>query len=498
MSQIKITNLTFCYDGSYDNVFENMFLTMDTDWKLGLIGRNGKGKTTFLKLLLGEYSYQGKIVSHLPFQYFPFEVEDKSQMTLDIINSIHHDYEYWRLCKELSLLNVDEGILYQTFDTLSYGEQTKVLLAALFIKDNQFLLIDEPTNHLDMAGRHLVSNYLNKKKGFILVSHDAHFVDACVDHILSINRETIDIQKGTFSSWQQNKDYQDQFELGKNERLKKNIKRLEHAAGRTTSWSNQIEASKIGSAVMDRGYIGHKAAKMMKRAKSIEARRDKDLEEKKSLLKDFEVVDDLLIKPLDYHHECLVELNDLSIAYDGQRICKPVDFKVNRGERVALKGQNGCGKSSLIKLLVGEGINYNGSMLLGSQMKISYVPQSTNHLKGNLKEYAKNCGVDESIFKAMLKKLDFSELQFEKNMENFSEGQKKKVLIARSVSENAHLYIWDEPLNFIDVISRKQIENLIMQTDMTLILVEHDQLFLERVANKTIEIKKEKIKKLDE
>jgi len=113
--------------------------------------------------------------------------------------------------RELNLLNVAEDVLYRPFNTLSHGEQTKVLLAARFLKENSFLLIDEPTNHLDMNARKLVSDYLKSKRGYILVSHDRAFLDNCIDHILSINKANIEIQKGNLTSWWENKARQDVY-----------------------------------------------------------------------------------------------------------------------------------------------------------------------------------------------------------------------------------------------------------------------------------------------
>jgi lincosamide and streptogramin A transport system ATP-binding/permease protein len=238
MSLINVTNLTFAYDGSYDNIFENVSFQIDTDWKLGFTGRNGRGKTTFLSLLLGKYEYSGKISANVRFEYFPFHVENTKHNTHDVINNIVPDYLQWELMRELSLLKVSEDVLYRPFDSLSNGEQTKVLLAALFLKENSFLLIDEPTNHLDMNARKLVSDYLNTKSGFILVSHDRSFLDNCVDHILSINKTNVEIQKGNFSDWWENKKRQDNFELAENEKLKKDIKRLSDSAERTSNWSH--------------------------------------------------------------------------------------------------------------------------------------------------------------------------------------------------------------------------------------------------------------------
>ena len=208
MSLIRVTNLTFEYEGSYDPIFENVSFQIDTDWKLGFTGRNGRGKTTFLRLLMGQYEYQGTISTSVAFDYFPFEVTDYGMDTLELVEEILPDYEYWKLSRELSLLELEEDVLYRPFGTLSNGEQTKVMLAVLFLRENHFLLIDEPTNHLDLHAREVVSAYLDKKKGFILVSHDRAFLDRCIDHILSINKTNIEIQQGNFSSWRQNMEYQ--------------------------------------------------------------------------------------------------------------------------------------------------------------------------------------------------------------------------------------------------------------------------------------------------
>ncbi|WP_028609130.1 Lsa family ABC-F type ribosomal protection protein [Paenibacillus harenae] len=492
MSLIKVTNLTFAYDGSYDHIFDNFSFQLDTDWKLGFTGRNGRGKTTFLNLLLGKYEYGGNISANVNFEYFPFHVENKEKLTYEVIDAIYPDYLHWQLMRELTLLKVSEDVLYRPFESLSNGEQTKVLLATLFLKENSFLLIDEPTNHLDVHARKLVSDYLNTKKGFILVSHDRSFLDNCVDHILSINKTNVEIQKGNFSDWRENKKRQDQFELAENEKLRKDIKQLSDAAKRTSNWSHEVEKTKNGTrnsgSKVDKGYVGHKAAKMMKRSKSIEQRQQSAIDERSTLLKNIESSESLKISQLAFHKNQLAELEHVSIYYGENTVCADISFTIEQGDRIALSGQNGSGKSSLIKLICGEDINYTGTFRKGSQLQISYVSQDTSHLQGNLTDYARDNGIDESLFKSILRKLDFSRIQFEKDMSAFSGGQKKKVLLAKSLCEKVHLHIWDEPLNFIDIISRMQIEELLLEHSPTILFVEHDSEFCKNVATKTIEL----------
>ena len=144
MSLINVKDLTFRYDGTFSNIFENVSFNIDTDWKLGLIGRNGKGKTTFLKLLQGKYEYEGTITKNVEVDYFPFEIKDKEKISIEIVNEIAPNVEDWEIIKELNLLDTDAEVLYRNFNTLSGGEQVKILLISLFLKGNNFLLIDEP------------------------------------------------------------------------------------------------------------------------------------------------------------------------------------------------------------------------------------------------------------------------------------------------------------------------------------------------------------------
>lgn len=492
MSLINVVNLTFAYEGSYDTIFENVSFQLDTDWKLGFTGRNGRGKTTFLQLLMGKYEYRGTIAAAVQFDYFPFAVTNRNDSVRQVIGAINPGAQDWEVEKELSLLAVCDDVLERDFSTLSHGEQTKVLLAALFLKDNHFLLIDEPTNHLDMEARQVVSAYLNKKRGYILVSHDRAFLDQCIDHILVINKTNIEVQKGNFSSWWYNRELHEQFEMAENEKLQKEIVKLTDAARRTANWSDKVEKTKKGTLNSgikpDKGYIGHKAAKMMKRSKALEVRRQKDIEEKEKLLKNVETAESLALKPAVYAKDILASASSLSVYYGEKEVCTDVSFTIRRGDRIVLSGRNGSGKSSLLKLLRGDAISYTGNLQVGSNLKISYVPQDTSHLRGGLREFAEANAIDESLFKTILRKLDFARVQFEKDIAAFSAGQKKKVVLAQSLCEQAHLYIWDEPLNYIDVLSRIQIEELILNYKPTMILVEHDWTFAEAVATKWIRL----------
>ena len=457
MSVIKIEDLTFSYPSGTENVFEHVSFQLDSDWKLGFIGRNGRGKTTLLKLLAGEYPYCGKIVSSVSFRYFPYPVKDKGKSTEEVLAEVSPDVEEWRRLRELSLLGVDENCLKRPFETLSNGEQTKVLLAALFGGEEQFLLIDEPTNHLDLRAREQVSSYLNKKKGFIVVSHDRSFLDGCIDHVLSLNRAGIEVCSGNCSSYLRNFAQQQERERRQNDKLQGEIRRLQESKSRTAGWADAVEKSKFGTLdsglKADRGYVGHKSAKMMKRAKSIEQRQERAIEQKSALLKNTEVESPLKLMPLSYRSERLVSFSDVVPYYGERAVCAPLSFSV------------------------------------GSGLIISYVPQGIAHLKGSLHAFAAEKGIDKSLLFAVLHKMGLRDEHLEAELSSLSDGQKKKVLLAGSLCERAHLYIWDEPLNFIDLLSRIQIEELIEEFQPTMLFVEHDKAFTGHIATRVVSIK---------
>ena len=365
MALIQITDLTFAYPGSFDPVFEHVSFQLDTDWRLGLTGRNGRGKTTLLRLLQGQYPHQGTITAPGGFEYFPYPIPDAALTPLELLECSFPDVPQWRLRRELAPLFVTDDALYRPFSTLSGGEQAKILLALLFAREGRYLLIDEPTNHLDETGRALVSRYLAKKSGFLLVSHDRAFLDGCVDHILSINRGGIEVQKGNFSSWYENRQRQDAFELAQNAQLKKEIGRLKQAARQSRAWADKVENTKIGphsakvtgeaDAMGGRAYIGEQSRRMQQRRKNLERRQNAAIEEKSALLKNIEQAAPLKLHQLPYHTDRLALLRDVSVCYGGAPVCRGVSFCVEQGDRIALRGANGTGKTSLLRALERKG-----------------------------------------------------------------------------------------------------------------------------------------------
>lgn len=504
MSIISVNNLTYYYDGCDEAVYENASFTLDTTWKTGLIGRNGRGKTTLLKLLTGELENGGAVNTKAEFLYFPFDVEDKNMSGSELIGIICPEVQEWEVIRELSYMGTDCEILYRPFSTLSGGEQTRLLLCLLFLRDNAFLLIDEPTNCLDLDAREAIGDYLKAKSGFILVSHDRDLLDKCTDHILSLGRSDPEIINGNYSVWKENFDRKEANELMRDKKLKSEIGHLKAAAERSKKWADTAESRKIGidptktEKSLDRRAVeGAKAKAMMKRMKAVESRRQTAIDEKSELLKNREYIDTLKIPSIKAKSATVLSVQNLVPYYcdycdndNGNALCEPVSFTLSDGERLCLSGKNGCGKSTILKIIAGEDISYSGSIAKAPGLKISVLPQDTNGLCGTLDEFSERLGVDSELVRAILAKLGFSRRELIGRTENLSAGQKKKVLIAGSLATPANLYIWDEPLNFVDIISRIQLERLLGANTPTMLLAEHDRYFCENTGTKRLYITK--------
>ncbi len=524
MAQIEVKNLTFYYNDYYHPVFEKLNLNLDTDWKMALIGRNGRGKTTLLKLLQGSLeASSGSITRIGSVSYFPYSYDTKYKKAIDVVKEciggirtmelLMEEYagdneRYFevleqyisldgfeiesRIYKELAQMKLSSELLERDFASLSGGEQTCMLIIALFLRKDPFVLLDEPTNHLDREKKEFLKGYLKKKKGYIIVSHDTLFLDEVTDHILAINKTDVSLEQGTYSTWWRNMELKEQFELRTRQRLIQEISQLERQSQLNRTWSDAGNTQKYAFAGNGRTN-GTRA--YMTQAKAAEQHIKENLEKKKLLLRNMEEEKQLSIYQDILEEECLLSAENISYCYEGKKtwLFKDISLRVYRGDKIWIRGLNGVGKTTLLKVLSGRLESTN--IIYADGLSIAYASQEPHWKSGDLKEcFRRELRNPDDFFElyAKFKQIcflfDLPEEFDQRPLETLSSGELKKIDIARVLSSNHQVLFLDEPLNFMDVYFKAQLQAAVSDKELTVIFVEHNEEFSKAVANKVLEL----------
>ena len=524
MPGIHFTHVGFHYDEPYNEVFTDLSLTIDTGWRTGLTGRNGRGKSTLLKLITGELepvtgqvqvpvptlrydpagSYRGSCLDVARALIAPFDAWEQEMNAL----LAHADgqaleryaelqerfataggYEVNSLIEqELERMQLDARSLHAPFTELSLGQQTRVSIACLFIRRrlsaaDAFALIDEPTNHLDLAGREQLASYLQAQPGFLLVSHDRTLLDACTDHTLALRKQDATVTLGNWSNWAAEEAKRTLHEQRRHDNLNQEIAHLENTARQRRSDAGKKEKEKYGGGVIDKGFVGHRAAKQMKRALVAERRIRQQVEEKSGLLGHVEKSRSLVIGTHSRSSRDPLVINNLNVSFGDQAIIREFSLNIATGERIAVTGPNGCGKSTLLKAILGS-LDHTG--IIQRNEAISAAAQTPAWHTGFLSDLVRENGFDETRFRQFLGILDVRGEIFEAPLETFSAGQLKKVELVRSILTDAGLLLWDEPMNYLDVDSRSLIETAILEGQPTMLVIEHDRRFIDTIATRVV------------
>ncbi|MGE5432971.1 MAG: ribosomal protection-like ABC-F family protein [Syntrophomonadaceae bacterium] len=524
MFQISLNNVSFHYDTPFQDIFRSLSVVIADDWKTALTGRNGRGKTTLFKLLTGMAKPSSGSVN-VPFEvkYFPYFPADAEEITHMVIKESIAPYSFWEgkmnlllekgdeeslkeysgyfdlfmyydgytidsvIEREASAIGLDADILHRPFNTLSGGEKTRALILPLFLRRGSFPLLDEPTDHLDLSGREYLAEYLaGSKKGFIVASHDRYLLDRCTDHVVSINKTDVKIMQGNYSTWRYQAGIEEEFEQRRFRNIQREIQSLEKAAQQRRKWSDKKEKEKTGAA--DSGFVSHKASKLMKRATAIERRMESNIESRKNLLKNKEYEHSLKMKESGKMPERLVSINNLAVSFNNRDIVSGIYLNVFKGDRIAITGNNGTGKTTILNAIEGKVPLKDGDIFVAPNIKISRAYQHPLWQEGYLKDKLFESGLDMTNFRFVMSALEMHGEIFDHPLETFSKGQMRKIDLCRTIVEAPQLLIWDEPLNYLDIASREQLEEFLLEQEPTIIFVEHDRFFIEAVATEIIRL----------
>ncbi len=509
MIDIAVNGLTIEFEVGR-KILDGLTFQVDQGERVGLLGRNGAGKTTLLRILTGELRPDdgefriapGKgigLISQIPVYPDGYTVEDVLRTAFDHLKAMEEEmatlaermdaadrselarydrltaaYEAgggydtdYNLNKVCNGLDISPAMRKQLFDQLSGGEKTRVNLARLILNDTDILLLDEPTNHLDLHATEWLEEYLSHYKGTVLaISHDRWFLDKVVERCIEIRDGKAEFYSGNYSFYVEEKERRFQEQLRQYEKEQAKLAQLQEAADKLRLWA----------------FLGND--KLYKRAFSMEKRMeklqtvDKPKKERKMTA---------AFGEREFRGDQVLEVKDLAMAFDGRTLFDRVDLEVVGGERIALLGDNGTGKSTFVKLLLGELIPTGGKIRFGPTVKIGYLPQlvTFDHPERNLVDtllWDLNCTPQEA--RDWLAAFNFRGEDVFKEVSTLSGGERSRLKLCELMSKKINLLILDEPTNHLDVDSRNWIEEAVRAYEGNLIFVSHDRYFINEFAQR--------------
>jgi ATPase subunit of ABC transporter with duplicated ATPase domains len=512
MIDISVTNLTKSFTIGED-LLTGLTFHINEGERVGLLGKNGCGKTTVFKILTGEYDYDegevmiapGKrlgLISQIPVYPAGYTVEDVLDSAFARIHKMEQELEsltlemshgtatkevlqrYDRLSAafelaggyELSVqvnkvangLGISPAMRAQQFADLSGGEKTRVNLGRLILEDTDILLLDEPTNHLDLHAVEWLEEYLDSFKGTVLaISHDRYFLDRVVKRIVEINNGKAEFYSGNYSFYAEEKEKRYQEQLRQYEKEQAKVAQLSEAAEKMKLW-----------AFMGNDKLYKRAFSMEKRMEKLQTV-DRPVSREKAMTMGF--------TSTDFQGNELFTVDKLKKSYDGRTLFDQISLTVTGGERIALLGDNGTGKTTFLKLLLGEEMPDSGYIHFGPAVRPGYLPQIVrfDHMERSLVDtmlYEQNCTPQEA--RDRLGAFRFRGEDVFKSVSTLSGGELSRLKLCLLMDERINLLILDEPTNHLDIASREWIESAVENFDGALLFVSHDRYFIKKFANR--------------
>ncbi|WP_117170330.1 ribosomal protection-like ABC-F family protein [Paraliobacillus sediminis] len=467
-------------------IFEDINVSIQTGDIIGVIGKNGAGKSTLLQLITGALLPTKGNVKSIEMNLTTVFVEQETES--------HAPKEV--TTRESTLLH-KWHVPDHVYARLSGGEKLKARLAHGFAEEADLLLMDEPTNHLDQQSTTLLIEEIVKYKGtIILVSHDRYFLDAVTTKIWSIEDKKLIEHKGNYSSYMAFREQKRLTQQHEYTKQQKNVERIENQMKELTSWSSKAHAQ----STKKEGYKEHyrvKAKRMDKQIKSKQKRLDKELEKAKveQVKPEYDV--QFSIRANTKVGKRFLEVKGLTKRFSDQTLFKDVTFTIQHGEKVGLIGPNGSGKTTFLKILVGDELS-EGEVWLSPAATIGYLTQEVFDLPlENTPEqlFFKETFEARGKVQNLMQHLGFTSSQWREPILHMSMGERVKCKLMVYILEEKDVLILDEPTNHLDLPSREQLENTLADYNGTLLVVSHDSYFLDKTTNEQLLFSNESIVK---
>ena len=510
MIDISVSSLVKSFEIG-KNILDGLSFSVNSGERVGILGRNGCGKTTLFRILVGEIGYdEGEVmiapskrlglISQIPVYPADWTTEDvlrdahKRLYALSakidaLAAQMEHDDsptllgEYDRLSEDFHRLggysmdtdrnrvanglDIPAAMRAQLFSSLSGGEKTRVNLARLILEDTDILLLDEPTNHLDLHATEWLEDYLLHFKGTVLViSHDRWFLDKVVQRSIEINEGHAELYSGNYSFYVEERQRRFEEKLKKYERDQAKIEQLTRAAEQMHLWA----------------FMG--ADKLHKRAFSMEKRIEKlsqserPAEQKKLNVK---------FRQREFEGDEVLVAEDVSKSFGERTLFSAIDLLVRGGERVALIGDNGTGKSTLVKLIMGEETPDTGYLYRGPAVRTAYLPQIvsfSDESRSALDTMLYDCRCQPQEARDRLAAFGFRGESVFTPVGTLSGGEKSRLRLCMLMGADINFLILDEPTNHLDIASREWMEDALSDYEQTLLFVSHDRYFIEKFATR--------------
>ena len=510
MIDISVSNLSKEFEVG-KKILDGLTFQIDQGERVGLLGKNGAGKTTLFKILTGELDWDdgevhiapGKgvgLISQIPVYPPEYTVEDVLQTAFQRLHDMEKEMEELTvrmgqdsdpallrrydaltaafeagggydtvtpLNKVCNGLEISQDMRKQLFSSLSGGEKTRVNLARLILEDTDVLLLDEPTNHLDLHATEWLEEYLDRYKGTVLaISHDRWFLDRVVKRVIEIQDGKAEFYEGNYSFYVVEKEHRYQEKLKQYEKEQAKIEQLEKAAEQLRVWA----------------YSGND--KTFKRAQSMEKRIER-LRTTEKPTKERRL--DIKFGEREFRGDEVLTIKELKKSFDGRTLFDHVNLEVVGGERIALLGDNGTGKSTLLKILLKEEEPDSGKLKMGPTVKVGYLPQIIHfsHPERNLVDtmiYDQDCSTQTA--RNRLAAFNFRGEDVFKPVSALSGGEQSRLRLCMLMDEQINLLILDEPTNHLDIASREWIEEAVAEYEGNLLFVSHDRYFIKQFATR--------------